>query len=74
MSINEALHVERVAKYLSDLEVKVWEFELGVTSYARLVGLCRELDIELDGVNVPGSAAAILNAIRKILRDLEEEE
>lgn len=31
---------------------------------ARLFGLCRELDIEMDGVNIPSSAAAILNAIR----------
>ena len=34
---------------------------------ARLIRLCVELDMEMDGVRVPASAAAILNAIRGIL-------
>ena len=33
----------------------------------KLVTLCRELDVEMDGVKVPASAAAILNAIRECL-------
>ena len=33
----------------------------------RLIRLCIELDMEMDGVRVPASAAAILNAIRGIL-------
>ena len=37
----------------------------------RLVVLCRELDSELDGVLVPSSAAAILNAIRSLLAELD---
>lgn len=35
----------------------------------RLVGLFRELDVELDGVLVPSSAAAIINAIRLLLAE-----
>ncbi len=38
----------------------------------RLVLLCRELDMQMDGVAVPASAAAILNAIRSLLSDIEE--
>jgi hypothetical protein len=33
----------------------------------RLIRLCIELDVEMDGVRVPATAAAILNAIRSIL-------
>lgn len=33
----------------------------------RLIRLCVELDMEMDGVRVPAAAAAILNAIRGIL-------
>jgi phytoene/squalene synthetase len=40
---------------------------------AQLEMLCRELDEELDGVQLPRSAAAILNAIRVILDDIDEE-
>lgn len=36
---------------------------------SRLVELCRELDVELDGVKVPETAAAILNTIRAVLPD-----
>lgn len=35
----------------------------------RLFRLCVELDIEMDGVRVPASAAAILNAIRGIVTE-----
>ena len=34
---------------------------------SRLLVLCRELDVEMDGVECPASAAAILNAIRGIV-------
>lgn len=34
---------------------------------ARLQRLCFELDVEMDGVQVPKSAASILNAIREVL-------
>lgn len=33
----------------------------------RLQRLCFELDVEMDGVQIPKSAAAILNAIREVL-------
>ena len=36
----------------------------------RLVDLTSELSDELDGVKVPASAAAILNAIRSVLNEL----
>lgn len=34
----------------------------------QLLRLARELDIEMDGVRCPGSAAAILNGNREIIR------
>ncbi len=34
-----------------------------------LMTLCRELDTDMDGVRCPGTAAAILNAIRRIVKD-----
>ena len=37
----------------------------------RLFILCRELDMEMDGVRVPATAAAILNAIRSIITERE---
>ena len=37
----------------------------------RLHRLCIELDVEMDGVTIPASAAAILNAIRDVLQKLE---
>jgi len=33
----------------------------------QLIRLCVELDMEMDGVAVPATAAAILNGIRRIL-------
>jgi len=36
---------------------------------SRLVELCRELDAEMDGVQLPATAAAILNTIRAALPD-----
>jgi len=37
----------------------------------RLVGLCRELDVEMDGVApIPATAAAILNGIRSVLNEI----
>ena len=39
---------------------------------ARLEMLCRELDEELDGVKVPASAAAILNAISELLDEIDQ--
>jgi hypothetical protein len=38
-------------------------------SYLRLVLLCRELDVEMDGVQCPGAAAAILNTLRKVIQE-----
>ncbi len=38
-----------------------------------LVRLCRELDMELDGVRLPATAAAIANGIRSTLERLEDE-
>lgn len=35
----------------------------------RLWKLCSELDEELDGVRMPASAAAIMNAIRNLLKE-----
>lgn len=35
----------------------------------RLFNLCRELDMELDGVNMPATAAAIMNAIRGLVTE-----
>ena len=39
----------------------------------KLVRLCEELDMEMDGVTVPATAAAILNGIRATLDELEGE-
>ena len=39
----------------------------------KLAGLCEELDMEMDGVSVPASAAAILNAIRHIISEASDE-
>lgn len=39
----------------------------------RLLNLCHELDAEMDGVACPASAAAILNAIRKIINTIDDE-
>ena len=41
--------------------------------YEKLVRLCSELDTEMDGVVCPASAAAILNAIRFTLADIDDE-
>jgi len=43
------------------------EAEENKKDVSRLIRLCVELDMEMDGVRVPASAAAILNAIRGIL-------
>jgi hypothetical protein len=45
--------------------------EAGIES--RLIGLFRELDMELDGVRLPFSAAAIVNGIRSALEAIEDE-
>lgn len=41
------------------------------TPHQRLESLCRELDMEMDGVRVPQTAAAILNGIRSVLSEIE---
>lgn len=33
--------------------------------------MARELDVEMDGVKCPASAAAILNTIRDIIREID---
>jgi hypothetical protein len=38
----------------------------------RLVSLAKMLDVEMDGVSVPATAAAILNGIRASLNELED--
>ena len=45
--------------------------ELGIES--KLVKLCRELDMELDGVRLPAPAAAVANGIRSTLERLEDD-
>jgi len=42
-----------------------------LTPHQKLEGLCRELDAELDGVQLPWSAAAIVGGIREVLGDIE---
>lgn len=43
------------------------------TVHERLVYLCRELDIEMDGVSpIPETAAAILNGIRRVLNEIDD--
>ena len=39
-----------------------------IVDKSSLFVLCQELDMEMDGVKVPKSAAAILNAIRRIVK------
>jgi len=41
---------------------------------SRLVSLCRELDMEMDGVTCPAATAGLLNAIRDTLSDLDTPE
>lgn len=48
-------------------KMKLSDAEENKQDVARLIRLCVELDMEMDGVRVPASAAAILNAIRGIL-------
>ena len=38
----------------------------------KLVRLCKELDEEADGVKVPRALAALLNAIRATLEEIDE--
>jgi hypothetical protein len=38
----------------------------------RLRALCVELDMEMDGVKVPHSAAAVLNAIHRVLAEEDD--
>ena len=42
------------------------------TPCERLVSLCRELDMKMDGVACPAAAAACLNGIRFILSELDQ--
>jgi hypothetical protein len=45
-----------------------------MTPEQRLVYLCRELDVEMDGVSpIPQTAAAILMGIRRVLNDYYDE-
>ena len=39
----------------------------------RMVYLCRELDVEMDGVSEIPESAAILNGIRQALNDLPDD-
>lgn len=41
---------------------------------SELIRLCKELDIELDGVRMPAMAAAIVNGIRRVLDEIEDAE
>ena len=42
-----------------------------VATESRLIRMFRELDAELDGVRIPASAAAVANAIRRIIEENE---
>jgi len=44
-----------------------------VKKYEKIVRLSRELDAEMDGETCPASVAAILNAIRFTLEDIDDE-
>lgn len=58
---------------LLDMQVRRSLEELGKrTNGDRLMILCKELDIEMDGVKCPRTAAAILNGIREIVTRDEE--
>jgi hypothetical protein len=41
--------------------------------FGRLVNLCRELDMEMDGVACPRTAAAVFNAIRSVLSEMDDQ-
>lgn len=41
---------------------------------AKLLAICREVDVELDGVRVPAVAAERLNALRLLLKRIDEED
>lgn len=43
------------------------------TPQERIIALCRMLDIEMDGVQCPASASAILNGIRSALGEIDYE-
>lgn len=46
-----------------------------LSNHEKLEGLCRELDVEMDGVSpIPATAAAILNGIRRVLGDIDDEQ
>jgi hypothetical protein len=45
-----------------------------IASSVTLYTLCKELDIEMDGVKCPATAAAILNAIRSEIERIESED
>ena len=47
---------------------------LSVSKQTELKSLVTELDMEMDGVRVPASAAAILNSLRRLMVNIEEEE
>ena len=39
----------------------------------RLIRLCRELGMELDGVAIPATASAIVNGMRTVLADIDSD-
>jgi len=59
---NQHLQKDRNVMSLQLVEVRAENQRL-----RKMWNLCDELDTELDGVSVPASAAAILNAIRDLL-------
>ena len=45
-----------------------------IAASVTLYALCKELDVEMDGVKCPATAAAILNAIRSKIKEIENDE
>jgi len=63
----------RARKYLDTAVARGNRLENENQQLMRLYGLASELDSELDGVSLPASAAAIMNAIRRIVEKIEDE-
>ena len=47
------------------------EIEQALHERERLIKLCGELAIEMDGVRCPGTAAAIINTMRRVAEENE---
>lgn len=47
------------------------EIDAALKEREKLLGLCTELDVEMDGVRCPATAAAILNGLRSIVSEYQ---